>query len=313
MRIRFKWKRDKARLPLEPDHWELYEIIHEVHHRQLGTFPNLIQCPGFNDQINWLKLFDQRPEMIGCCDKLLVRNYLAERLGKDLAPKLLHTFSSVDEIKWGELPKTFVIKCNHDSGSTIVVRDRDMAEAPTILQKLKRALETEYGWKNGEWPYRLVPRKIIVEEMMLDATGSLPVDYKMHCCEGKVVRVQVIDRHSPKGEAQIFTDRGGEVVGNRLLHDRRAFSEFARPEGWEELVSIAERLASGWKYVRVDLYLLGETAYFGEMTFFPFYGCYPGEGQKSLGRCIHFDRTTTFPPIYKSPRYLKRLDPASGD
>lgn len=311
-RIRLKWRRDQARLPLDTVHRELYEIIHNVHHRQLGTFPNLIECADFNDQINWLKLFGQRPEMIPCCDKLLVRNYLLERLGEDLAPKLLRTFSSVDEINWNELPTRFVIKCNHDSGSTVVVKDRDLADRPAIMEKLRRALDTEYGWTNGEWPYRLVPRKIMVEEMMLDAQGSLPVDYKMHCCEGKVVRVQVIDRHSPKGEGEIFVNRAGEVVRNRLLHDRREFSEFVRPEGWETLVSIAEKLAAGWKYVRVDLYLLGERVYFGEMTFFPFYGCYPGEGQKSLGKCIHFDRTTAFPAIYKSPEYFPRSDRGPG-
>ena len=47
-----KWAIDKRRLPLTPDHWELYDIIHRVCIRELGRFPNLTDCRDFNDKFN---------------------------------------------------------------------------------------------------------------------------------------------------------------------------------------------------------------------------------------------------------------------
>ena len=42
-----------------------------------------------------------------------------------------------------------------------------------------------------------------------------------------------------------------------------------KPEHFEEMKSIAERLAAPFPFVRVDLYDIRGKIYFGEMTFFP--------------------------------------------
>ena len=55
---------------------------------------------------------------------------------------------------------------------------------------------------------------------------------------------------------------------------------------------MAEKLASGWKYVRIDMFVSGDRMYAGEMTFFPYRGVYRGEGQKQLGQLLDFDRST---------------------
>src|SRR5206468_4400291 len=122
--IKIKWRRDRLHLPLTPEHWELYEIIHHLCWRELNDFPNLIRCRDFNDRIQWLKLFDQSEAIVRCTDKILVRDYIRERVGATYLVNLYQTCEHFAEINFEALPNRFVIKANHDSGSVILVRDK---------------------------------------------------------------------------------------------------------------------------------------------------------------------------------------------
>ena len=41
----------------------------------------------FNEKIQWLKIYDKREITRICTDKLLVRDYVKKKLGKDICPK----------------------------------------------------------------------------------------------------------------------------------------------------------------------------------------------------------------------------------
>ena len=45
-----------------------------------------------------------------------------------------------------------------------------------------------------------------------------------------------------------------------------------KPEGFEEMVKTAEILSKDFPFVRVDLYLVKNKIYFGELTFYPWSG-----------------------------------------
>ena len=46
-----------------------------------------------------------------------------------------------------------------------------------------------------EWPYKDMKPVIVAEELLLDETGQIPSDYKLHCFGGKVATIQVdLDR-----------------------------------------------------------------------------------------------------------------------
>jgi hypothetical protein len=65
-RLHAKWLYDRFRLPLLPEHYPLYRIIQQNYHKQLGCFPNLVNCRDYNDKIQWLKLFDQDEAKVRC-------------------------------------------------------------------------------------------------------------------------------------------------------------------------------------------------------------------------------------------------------
>jgi hypothetical protein len=61
--------------------------------------------------------------------------------------------------------------------------------------------------------------------------------------------------------------------------------------------TVAQKLGNGFKCVRVDLFESQGRIYAGEMTFWPMFGAYKGEGQKKIGQLLDFDRKTFKQPI----------------
>lgn len=302
-RIRWKWIHDKRQLPLKDDSWELYEIIHQLCLRELGKFPNLVDCQDYNDRIQWLKLFDQQVDIVRCSDKLGVRDYVEERLGDGFTPKLYQTAVDFDGIDFSSLPNSFVIKTNHDSGSVILVRDRSQLDMATVRRTISESLKITYGWPNGEWAYSFVPPRVLVEEFIQPQRSKAPPDFKFHCVNGEVRWLQYIyDRGH--GTKEVITDRKGVPMGLHLYENMEHVTTFDAPPQLEEMAVLAERLARGWKYIRVDLFLDGDQILVGELTFFPGMGCYKGAGMPELGRLLDFDRSTYQSPVI--PR-LKRL------
>jgi hypothetical protein len=287
-KIRRKWVGDKKRLPLTRAHRQQYDLLHRFHLQVIGEFPHLTNPQSYNDKIAWLMLFDQQQVMIQCTDKFKVREFVENRIGKKYLNEIYTTGDSFDCINFESLPEAFVIKTNHDSGTVILVKNKELWDPQPARAKIQSALSKPYGVEKGEWPYQFIRRKIIVEKYLDLAKDKLPVDYKFHCVDGQVKWLQYIfDRGNDTKE--IIFDRNF----NRLpfhLDNNFIKSDLSpqRPENWEQLVDIAEKLASGFKYVRVDLYNVDEEILFGELTFFPMSGCYASLDLHIFGEMMDF-------------------------
>jgi hypothetical protein len=293
-RIALKWFQDKRDLPLTADHRELYNVIHRLCWRELGEFPNLINCRDFNDKIQWLKLFDQSEEIIRCSDKVLVRDYIRERVGEQYLVKLYQVHDHFSQIDFDVLPNSFVLKTNHDSGTVILVRDKSELNCKAIEPRIEEALKRPYGWENGEWAYSYIVPQVLVEEHINPLTKSPPPDYKFQCVNGVVKFCRyTYDRGFVTKE--IVVDRCGSDFGFIIDENFKRGSGFVLPKSWNKMVEIAEHLSEGFKCVRVDLYSCCEKIFVGELTFYPMAGHYKGEGQKKFGKYLDFDQRTFKP------------------
>jgi hypothetical protein len=293
--IQRKWTDDSRDLPLTEDHRELYELIHACAWNVLGDFPNLLDCRDFNDRMQWLKLFDQRAEIVHCSDKIAVREHVKERVGERHLVRLYEVRERFSDIDLDRLPGSFVVKPNHDSGSTIIVRDKSNFDKSAAEAQIDAALERIYGWESGEWSYRFVPRRVLVEELLDPFANAVPPDYKFHCVNGRVKFAHYIDERDIDVTEQLVGRDGVAVDGN--IAGYRPGTSFRKPELWDEMISVAQRVAEGFKFVRVDLYCVASQIYVGEMTFWPMSGLYIGPDQRAFGQLIDFDRTTFMPPI----------------
>lgn len=309
-RIAAKWRADRRVLPLTWAHWPLYRAIHRHHWRRLRRFPDLAPPVTRNDAIQWTKLFDQRPEHVTCCDKLAVRDFIAARVGAERLVPLLQVARRFDEIDVAALPRAFVLKASHDSGSTIIVRDRAAFDRAAARRRLEAALRRRYGRKTGEWAYDWVPRRLLVEECLEPDAAGPPADYKFHCDAGRVLWCGYhYDRHATPRLVQVDRD-GVPLSFGRLQRGFAAGDGFAKPAQWDEMISLAETLAAGFRMLRVDLYLTGGRILVGELTVWPVAGCATGETWTTPGffGAITFDdpRPLLLPTLGPRARYPDR-------
>lgn len=251
----------------------------------------------FNEKLQWLKLYDRKPEYTVMVDKYAVRDYIREVLGEEYLIPLLGVYDSADEVDFDALPDRFVLKCNHNSGlGMCICRDKSALDREAVRRELRAGLAQDYYLTGREWPYKNVPRKIIAEQFMTDASEGL-IDYKFFCFDGEVDCVMVcIDRHL--GDTKFyFFDREWKL--KRLnIRGKNAPEGFTlrRPECMDEMFDIAAKLSRGLPFSRIDLYECGGRIYFGEITFFPDSGFDPNllpETDRYFGEKIVLPEKTT--------------------
>lgn len=293
-----KWYRDKMSLPLTRDHWEIYDLIHRASWRRLEKLPNLRDPQDYNDRVQWLKLFDQREEMVRLGDKIAVRDYIREKTGDRYLSKLLQVCDSFEEIDFDRLPDRFVIKANNDSGNVVLVTDKAKLDKAEARQRMEFSLGRVYGWSGGEWHYAFMKPKLMVEEFLETGTDLPPADYRFHCVNGWVRWIQNDIPFEPKMK-EVIVDPEGRPMKVHFSSHKIYSEEFTKPAQWEEMTKLAETLSTGWKYVRIDMFVCGNRLYAGEITFTPYAGFYKGEGQKVMGKLLDFEKTTFEPPVYR--------------
>ena len=129
----------------------------------------------FNEKLQWLKLYDRRPEYTMMVDKYRVREYIAQKIGAEYLIPLLGVWDSPDEIDFAALPEQFVLKCNHNSGlGMCICKDKSTLDLRKVRRELQKGFRQDYYLPGREWPYKDVPRKIIAEKYMSDGSGSDP-------------------------------------------------------------------------------------------------------------------------------------------
>ena len=249
----------------------------------------------FNEKLQWLKLYDRRPEYTVMVDKYRVRDYIKEKLGEEYLIPLIGVWDDPDEIDFGRLPDKFVLKCNHNSGlGMCICRDRSKLDVRKVRAGLKKGLAQDYYLTGREWPYKNVPRKIICEKYMTDFPGSRDfTDYKFFCFNGYVDCVMVCLERSSGDTKYYFFDRDWKL--KRLnIRGKNAPEGFTipKPERIRDMFDVAVTLSEGLPFARVDLYLSDGRIFFGEITFFPdsgFDANLLSETDDYFGKLIHLE------------------------
>jgi hypothetical protein len=299
--IRLKWRRDCRRLPLVRAQFEQYANIHVAFWWSLFRFPNLVAPQSRNDMIQWMKLFDYRPESVTCCDKIAMRDIVQARVGARYLVTLYQVHEHFDGIDFAALPRACVIKTNHNSGPVFLVRDHTRLDRARVRRQIERKLREVYGWEKGEWAYASAPPKVLVEEHLAPDDEAPPADYKFHCDGGRVTFcAHFTDRHREARVQHIARD-GTPIPGGAAGQSYAAAETFVKPPVWDEMVTVAERLAEGFQLLRVDLYCVGERICVGELTLWPGSGFARGVAFNTAGNFGAIDFTRFRPVVVPPP------------
>jgi TupA-like ATPgrasp len=250
---------------------ELRDLVFAVNHYRHahGVYPRLLRPRTLNEKILRRKVFDRRPLFTTLADKYAVRQFVADRVGSAVLPRLYCVTTDPETIAFDSLPRKFVVKPTHASGWVRVVHDEDTIDRQELIQTCKRWLGSSYYEFLHERGYKDVPRRIMIEEFIDDGSGESPTDYKFFTFRGKVHLIQ-IDTSRFSGHRRSLYDLEWRDTGTRVTYDRIA-APLPRPANLDLMLQTAAALGRDLDFVRVDLYDVGRQIYFGEMTATP--GC----------------------------------------
>lgn len=290
--IEKRWLEDKSKLPLSESQKNIYLNAQNTHYNANGCFFNIQSPKTLNDKIQWTKFFDQQEDTITCTDKLLVKDFVKKKTGKEYFAKVLWESSNLIDFPKNKLPKSFVLKTNNDSGTTFLIKDKDNFDFYSAFDKINNTLNSTYGVIYGEWSYSKLKPKVFVEEYIDDGKYELASDYKFFCGKGEVFFCHhIYDRNSGKASEQIINKDGKQLKYYLDPNFKKGFG-FVKPNNWDEMVDLSAKLSKQFKLVRVDMYSANNRIYIGEMTFWPYAGIYKGDNQKKISQLIAFDNST---------------------
>lgn len=263
----FKWLPDKWYLSLR------YRF-------KMGHWINWKNPKTFTEKIQWLKLYNRKPEYTQMVDKYAVKQYVADRIGEEYIIPTIGVWDNPEDIEWDALPEQFVLKTTHGGGGggVVICRDKATFNKEEAKAKLSQSQKSDIYSNFREWPYKNVPKRIIAEKFVAIEDGpahaDLP-DYKFFCFDGKVMFFKVdfgrfVDHHAnyytPEGELLEFGEKGLEPDPTYSID---------LPNNLNKMISVAEQLSANEPFLRVDLYNIKEKVYFGELTFYPASGMLP--------------------------------------
>lgn len=226
-----------------------------------------------NDWVLWLKFNDYWNDnrVKQCADKYMVRSFIEEIGCKEILNELIAVYENSNEIEWNALPEKYVIKLNIGCGYNWIVDDSKNLDIEKVEKTLNKWMKEKYYLSHSEMQYKNVKPYILIEKYLEPKYGLFPDDYKFYCFDGYCPYVMVCTDRGKGGHNAKFwyLNRNWEL----MLFTEDAIKDpnhiLIRPQGIEKAFEYAEKISRGFPFVRVDLYIIDGTVYFGEMTFTP--------------------------------------------
>ncbi len=232
-----------------------------------GKCLNLANPHTFNEKLQWLKLYDRRPEYIQMVDKYEAKEYVSKIIGKEYVIPTLGVWDRVEDIEFSLLPNQFVLKCTHDSGSIIICKDKSQLNLKEAKLKLQKGLNRRFYAQTREWPYKGVKPRIIAEKYMTDESGIELKDYKIFNFNGKPVLIEVDYNRFISHKRNLY-DIKWNFMNVSIEYSNDPKFQIEKPSCLDKMLCLAEKLSAGIPHVRSDFYVIGNNIYFGELTFY---------------------------------------------
>lgn len=274
-----------------PDKWYL-----TIQYRCFcGKFINWKNPKTFNEKLQWLKIYNRKPEYTMMVDKVKVKDYVAQKIGEQYVIPTLGVWDKPEDIDFDTLPNQFVLKCNHDSGSICICRDKKTFDKSKAVSTLKAAMKRDMYWDGREWPYKNVEKKVFAEKYMVDESGIELKDYKVFCMNGEPEVIEVDYGRFTQHMRNIY-DKAWNQLEMEILYPKDSSHIIPKPEKLDEMLNLARTLAKDIPYVRTDFYSIDGSLFWGELTFYHGSGLepfHPESWDENLGKLI------VLPPPYR--------------
>ena len=217
----------------------------------------------FNEKIQWLKIFDSTPKKAYLSDKYLVRIWIKNKIGEKYLIPLIGIYNKLDEINFENLPKSFVIKCNHCNEHNIIVKDKSKLNMTEIKFNLYRWINENNAFKNNdiELQYLDIQDKIIIEHYMNEEKDNFK-NYKFHCSNGKPIFIENYIDHK-----YIFYDLKSNKISYIPNKIYLSFHSQNITKLLGKMIELSSILSEGFSYARIDFFIFHGKIYFNKISF----------------------------------------------
>ena len=243
-------------------------------YRHMGYWPR----PGFpgtyNERYLWRKLFDHDPRFTECSDKLAAKDRVRQRFPDVRVANIRWQGEDPADIPASALAGNCVVKANHGCGWNVLVVDGQV-DRDQLNKKARRWMRRRYyGRGRAEWGYKNIRPRLFVEDMVMADGKPVDCEYKCYVANGEIVYAYVkFDKYGavPK-EAILGPDGNCRVT---MIDFVTMTVPMPRPENWQAITAVAERMGREFDFVRCDLYEIDGEIWFSEYTFYSMSGyCY---------------------------------------
>lgn len=245
--------------------------------RAHGRYPNILSPSRFTEKMQWRKLFDRDPFFEVLCDKLACRDHIEARLGPGLQPELLWKGEDPAAIPFERFVAPYVVKCTHGSGMNILVEDPGTVDRNSVRSRIARWQTYNHGARADEPGYANLTGRILVEAMLTEPDGALPVEYKFLLFDGRVALIFLRINADAQSHANLFLRADWSPVAVRFDAPLHPGPLPARPDNLDAMLAMAERLGAGFDHIRIDFLVSRGKIHVGELTVYSFGGMVPAD------------------------------------
>lgn len=257
-------------LPKEKYEWYLRLLYWKNRHSIL----NFENPKTFNEKIQWLKLYNATEFKTNLTDKILVRDYVEQKIGNKYLKQIFQVHDSFDEIDFDTLPETFYIKCNHGCKWQIFVKNKNALLSNqkafnAARQLIKKWLAMKFFAVGGlELQYVGIKPKVFIEKVV-EKSADVLTEFEIYCFNGvPKLNSKVLFTNPARRSAW---DENFQTSNIRIDNGSHNFDE--PPSEEIKLASkLSAILSEDIKFARVDWLLGKDGLYFNEMTFSPHSG-----------------------------------------
>ena len=237
----------------------------------------------FSEKIQWLKIYDNLPIKTQLTDKVLVRDYVKDKIGEKFLKPVIQVCSSFDEINFESLPDSFVVKCNHGCKWHFIIKDKKSYLEDAVLFDYTRSniyewmRQSFFGWSDFETQYRNIQPAILIEPLLREKVDEPCEEIEVYCFNS-IPRVFQRKKHVGTS-CHISTFDENYCSLDLKFHPKHVvIKDDTADEYIREAVELSKELAKDFKLVRVDWQIYKNHLYFEEMTFTPYSGFFVFSG-----------------------------------
>lgn len=235
--------------------------------------PHFFGSKDYSDYIFWDCFWGRHNKHAFLADKFAVRKYVEERGLDNTLTKIYGAWDNADKIDFEALPNQFALKCNHSCGTNIICFDKTELDIEATKKQLNEWLKMKHPVFHERHYFKIKPMIICEELIPNNEDGFFPMDYKIHCANGKPIFIQCcFERNKEDVGRRVIYDTNWNNLHYILNDSHYSDEEVPRPKHLKEMLKCASILSKGLDYARMDFYDTDTRVIFGEVTLTPMGG-----------------------------------------